>query len=65
MVAPPAAKPTSHDVELTREALFAQFSPQLRDVSAALLQSLIKVGGVGINDAGTGTPLGFGEDIGS
>jgi hypothetical protein len=65
MVATPAAEPTSHDVELTCKALFSQFSPQLRDVPAALLQSLIKVVGVGINDAGTWAPLGFGEDIGS
>jgi hypothetical protein len=34
MIAATAAKPAAHNVELTWEASFAQFAPQLRDVAA-------------------------------
>jgi hypothetical protein len=63
MIAATAAKPAAHDVELTWEASFAQFAPQLRDVAAALLEPLIEVVGIRIDDAGPRTPLRFREGI--
>lgn len=63
MIAATAAKPAAHNVELTWEASFAQFAPQLRDVAAALLEPLIEVVGIRIDDAGPRTPLRFREGI--
>ena len=63
MIAATAAKPAAHNVELTWEASFAQFAPQLRDVAAALLEPSIEVVGIRIDDAGPRTPLRFREGI--